>query len=203
MTDGEWKVTADPFRLLDCSGDWLSPRKLRLLGAAYARWLRRYPFFRPAADYESLAERVADGELTPDAAREMAPAADKASAFGGLLAPDAAVGREVRYLITLADGQAAKADGPSEAAFHHACDLIRSVVPCPLRPPGFDPRWRTETAVELARGIYADRAWDRLPILADALMDSGCNDADVLAHLRGPGPHCRGGWVVDLVLGKE
>ena len=43
----------------------------------------------------------------------------------------------------------------------------------------------------------------RLPILADALEEAGCTDADMLAHCRGPGPHVRGCWVVDLVLGKE
>ena len=62
--------------------------------------------------------------------------------------------------------------------------------------------WVTPTVRALAEGIYADRAFDRLPILADALQDAGCDDADVLAHCRGPWPHVRGCWVVDLVLGK-
>ena len=43
----------------------------------------------------------------------------------------------------------------------------------------------------------------RLAILADALEDAGCDQADLLAHLRGPGPHVRGCWSVDLVLGKQ
>jgi hypothetical protein len=55
----------------------------------------------------------------------------------------------------------------------------------------------------LARGIYDDRAFDRLPILADALIDAGCDDEAILGHCRGPGPHVRGCWVADLVLGKE
>jgi hypothetical protein len=42
-----------------------------------------------------------------------------------------------------------------------------------------------------------------MPILADALQDAGCVNDDVLNHCRGPGPHLRGCWVVDLVLGKE
>lgn len=66
-----------------------------------------------------------------------------------------------------------------------------------------DPSWLTSTVVALARGIYDDRAFDRLPILADALQDAGCENADVLAHCRGEGPHVRGCWVVDLLLGKE
>ena len=82
------------------------------------------------------------------------------------------------------------------------CEQFRCVVGYPFRPVAFDPRWRTETAVALASGIYADRAFDRLPILADALEDAGCDAAELLAHLRGPGPHARGCWAVDLVLEK-
>jgi hypothetical protein len=54
----------------------------------------------------------------------------------------------------------------------------------------------------LAEGIYADRAFDRLPILADALEDAGCDAAELLTHFRGPGVHARGCWALDLVLGK-
>jgi hypothetical protein len=39
-----------------------------------------------------------------------------------------------------------------------------------------------------------------MPILADALMDAGSADEQILAHCRGDGPHVRGCWVVDLVL---
>ena len=73
----------------------------------------------------------------------------------------------------------------------------------PFRPVTADPRWLTATAVALAQAIYEDRAFDRMPILADALEEAGCDDADVLTHLRGDGPHARGCWAVDLVLGKE
>jgi hypothetical protein len=44
---------------------------------------------------------------------------------------------------------------------------------------------------------------DHLAILADALEDAGADNVDLLAHLRGPGPHVRGCWCVDLLLGKE
>ena len=72
----------------------------------------------------------------------------------------------------------------------------------PFRPAAVDPAWRTATARSLARGIDAERAFDRLPILADALQDAGCDSADILTHCRGPGPHVRGCWVVDFLLGK-
>ncbi|HET6574544.1 MAG TPA: hypothetical protein VFG68_13130 [Fimbriiglobus sp.] len=67
----------------------------------------------------------------------------------------------------------------------------------------FKQEWRTSTAVPLAQAIYDSRAFDRLPILADALEEAGCEDPGVLGHCRGPGPHMRGCWVVDLVLGKQ
>ena len=67
-----------------------------------------------------------------------------------------------------------------------------------------DPQWLTSDVLALARGIYAERAFDRTPILADALQDAGCDDEDVLAHCRDAArPHVRGCWVVDLVLGKS
>ena len=80
--------------------------------------------------------------------------------------------------------------------------LVREVFGNPFYPAAFDPDWRTAAAVALARTIYTDRTWDRLPVLADALEDAGCDDAAVLGHLRGSGPHVRGCWVVDGVLGK-
>jgi hypothetical protein len=63
--------------------------------------------------------------------------------------------------------------------------------------------WNDRTVVKLAQAIYNEKAFDRLPILADALEDAACSDVDILAHCRGPGPHVRGCWVVDLLLGKE
>jgi hypothetical protein len=89
------------------------------------------------------------------------------------------------------------APGPTILAFMH--DIFGN----PFRPVAFDPRWRTEYTDGLARGIYEDRAFDRLPLLADALMDAGCADEQVLGHCQSDGPHVRGCWVVDLVLGKE
>jgi hypothetical protein len=81
--------------------------------------------------------------------------------------------------------------------------LIREVFGNPFRPVTLDIRWQTETVVALATGIYADRAFDRMPILADAMEEAGCDNADMLNHCRGEGPHVRGCWVVDLVLGKS
>ena len=42
----------------------------------------------------------------------------------------------------------------------------------------------------------------RLAILADALEEAGCTNADILNHCRVPGVHVRGCWAVNLLLGK-
>ena len=73
----------------------------------------------------------------------------------------------------------------------------------PLHYVFFQPGWLTSTVLALATGIYDDRAFDRMPILADALQDAGCDNADILDHCRGSGPHVRGCWVVDMLLGKS
>jgi hypothetical protein len=85
-------------------------------------------------------------------------------------------------------------------------DLLREVFGNPLRPAAVAPSWMTwndGTVPRIAQAIYDEKAFDRLPILANALENCGCDTGDILNHLRGPGPHVRGCWVVDLLLGKK
>jgi hypothetical protein len=81
--------------------------------------------------------------------------------------------------------------------------LLREIIGNPYRPLVTDSRWLSTTVVTLSRLAYDSRSFEALPILADALEDAGCGDSDILAHCRGPGPHVRGCWVVDLLLGKS
>jgi hypothetical protein len=83
------------------------------------------------------------------------------------------------------------------------CLLLKDLLGNPSRPVALDPASLTPDVLELARTIYDGRAFDRMPILADALEDSGCDDSDILNHCREPGPHSKGCWVIDLVLGKS
>jgi hypothetical protein len=83
-------------------------------------------------------------------------------------------------------------------------NLIRDIFGNPFHPIVFDPQCRTDTALSLARGMYESRDFSGMPILADALQDAGCDNADILTHCRDETlTHVRGCWVVDLVLGKE
>jgi hypothetical protein len=84
-------------------------------------------------------------------------------------------------------------------------DLLRDIVRAPFHPLHFRAAWRTQldgVSVRVGQTIYDEQAFDQLPVLADALMDAGCDCDEILDHLRGPGPHVRGCWVLDCLLSK-
>jgi hypothetical protein len=84
--------------------------------------------------------------------------------------------------------------------------LLRDIVGNPFRPPVIDPgwlSWQDGAVPRLARALYEERGFDHLPILADALEEAGCTDAEILGHCRGPGSHTRGCWLVDSLLGEK
>ena len=85
------------------------------------------------------------------------------------------------------------------------CSIVRDVF-APFVVPNVHTgwlAWNNVAITAIAQTIYQDRAFDRLPILADALEDADCTNTAILEHCRGPGPHVRGCWVVDLLLGKN
>jgi hypothetical protein len=84
--------------------------------------------------------------------------------------------------------------------------VLRDVVRAPYRAIIFRAAWlawNSGIVSRCARRIYESRDFERLPLLADALEDAGCTDAELLGHLRGPGPHVRGCWPLDHILSKE
>jgi hypothetical protein len=98
---------------------------------------------------------------------------------------------------------------PDANEFLAHCDLLRDLFGNPFRPSTSDPAWRTPDAVELAQAAYDERHLPAgtldaalLAVLADALEEAGCSDGAMLSHLRGPGTHVRGCWVVDLILNR-
>src|SRR5262245_27182421 len=79
----------------------------------------------------------------------------------------------------------------------------------PFHPTALNPDWLTPTVTALAQAAYDDRILpkcvldpQRLSVLADALLDAGCTDTDLLSHLRCPGPHFRGCFTLDMLLGR-
>ena len=88
--------------------------------------------------------------------------------------------------------------------------LLRDIFGNPFCPISIDPAWLTPTVVQLSQTAYEERQMPsgqldptRLSVLADALEDAGCDSQEMLSHLRSPGPHVRGCWCIDLLLGKE
>jgi hypothetical protein len=207
MTEGEWLACADPMKLMSYLAEGTgSDRQLRLYGCACARWawdLLTEDCFRNAVE---VAERFADGEAS---VRELALAKQASGAAlerhgrAGMTGP-AYSALDVAWSCTRNPQTAAMFPmwvftDEAQREFHLL--LIREIWGNPFRPRTVDRR--SATAVALARGIYADRAFGRLPILGDALEDEGCTDAALLAHCRGGGEHVRGCWAVDLLLDKK
>ena len=62
--------------------------------------------------------------------------------------------------------------------------------------------WGRSIRFTIGHRPHCDRAFDRMPELSDALLAAGCEDADTLGHCPSEGPHVRGCWIVDLVLGR-
>lgn len=85
----------------------------------------------------------------------------------------------------------------------HQAVLLREIIGNPFHQISFDSAWLTFDVVQIAKGAYEDNAFERLPILADALQDAGCETEEILSHLRNNGPHVKGCWALDLIVGKS
>ncbi|MCI0699979.1 MAG: hypothetical protein L0241_02715 [Planctomycetia bacterium] len=209
MTEAEWLTCEDPKPMLEFLGSKASDRKLRLFAVSC---VASSPELLPAVALEGcrLIERIADGDLPRSAIPTKPPWVEMA------LRPEHEIGkvakksclaatnlywsegnRSVSLNALLGHSQRLKVKGQRQTA------LLRCIFGNPFRPVSFSAAWRTDTAVSLARQMYESRDFSLMPILADALQDAGCDNATILDHCRGPGPHVRGCWVVDLVLGKE
>jgi len=197
MTENAWLAVNNPESMLELLRDHKSERKLRLLGCAVC------DLHKPDPNNTEVAVQFADGSATLEQLRtvwgttEARPWSwpERGHAWASRLLPPAP-DHDIRdFIPNIID----------KATMLRVGFLltIRDIFGNPFRPVTLDSRWQTETVVALAAGIYAERAFDRMPILADALEDAGCDHADILTHCRSDGPHVRGCWVVDLLLGKS
>ena len=218
MSELEWLASTNPAERMAYLEHVATDRKLRLFTSACARW--SWEKLRDERSKRAIlaGELYADGQIN-NATLEVA-LNGAALALQDIQRVFRRSKRELSIARTLDALICARLPSwPTQSAitFAAAIDTIRrqandnvtevvswtdDIFGNPFRPVVIEPAWLSSTAVGLARGIYDDRAFDRLPILADALQDAGCENADILDHCRGDGPHVRGCWVVDLVLGK-
>jgi len=219
MTEAEWVASSDLFLMLRACRHVLRrhPRKGRLFAVAccYRIW-HLIGDQRSRAAVEAAAQ-YADGLVSKDQLKSAEAVAHAASvdAFRkkGEVAGNAewaaffAAGSFVDLAANRASNSAfvAAGDGPKPGPEHAAqCHLLRCIFgPLPFRPVNLNADRLSSTVTALAQTIYQERAFDRLPILADALEDAGCTSQDILSHCRQPGVHVRGCWALDLLLGKE
>jgi len=172
-----------------------SDRKLRLFGVACSRrvWDWLDALGRAAVE---VAELYADGQASADQLR----AARLACQFaGGSAAWYAAASNPVVAARNAAlSAQAVPAERTVQAA------LLRDIIGNPFRGETLIGPWGSSTIREMAEAVYAERDFSppRLVALAEALEEAGCADSELLDHLRGPGLHARGCFVVDALLGK-
>jgi hypothetical protein len=193
MTEKQWLKSDDPAAMLAFLGDRASKRKCRLM---VCELMRRDPSVVSIDDARrsiELGERWADGAAGDEEVAEFNRATLKppTGAEWMTLARDPA--GSLRLAI-----RPGRRDRVQQGEF-----LLRECFGNPFRPVSIAPAWRTSDVMLLAGGIYDEKAFDRMPILADALQDAGCNSDEMLNHCRAPGEHVRGCWVLDAVLGKE
>ncbi|MBY0231004.1 MAG: hypothetical protein K2W96_17090 [Gemmataceae bacterium] len=211
MTESEWLASADPYPMLPLVLDGGTSRKSRLFACACVRriWhLLDDPRSREAVE---AAERFADGGELQDldrAGAEAATACTSGRHWPAYAARWLCAEQEERLILDNLNHACDEAAWPKPRPDH--AHLLREVFGNPFRHAALDPALVAPVARSLAQAAYEERELpsgrldpDRLAVLSDALEEAGCADGALLAHLRGPGPHVRGCWALDLVLGKE
>jgi hypothetical protein len=214
-TESEWLACTEPQPMLDFLRGKASDRKLRLFACACCRRIPGYLESEP--DHRGL-------ELTESDVDGLAADEDFASLPYGVwdirwytrAGWDAIYRAMHAYFSEVWVSQnlhAATEQVKAQARRQSHAEL--AVLLCelfgnPFRPATLNLAWQTAQVVALAQAAYDERELPsgtldpvRLAVLADALEEAGCTDKTILDHLRGPGPHVRGCWVIDLLLGKE
>jgi hypothetical protein len=230
MTEAQWLACDDPTPMLAFLRGKSSDRKLRLFAVAGSRMLQPYwSGTWPVREAVDAAEQLSDGLIPIDRLTRLHRPDDEflgevarndVDPWAGLRSiPVSCLGLILVQAVSSPDAYSAARgvslddlpvcvrDWDQKRERLSLCCLLRDIfhglfrtlAPLPLPVlAGNDGVVR-----RLAEGIYDERAFDRLPILADALEDAGGTDAAILEHCRGPGPHVRGCWVVDLILGQS
>lgn len=231
MTEDDWLTTrTKPRGMFHFIGRRCSRRKQVLLSCALSRRLWPMLIDDRLRNAIVMLERFVEGLCTEQEYHRARQDVDNVPNIfdnDGIVIID---GREAKQYVRIVTGQntSYSLDTSSAWCVHvvygdvkerqiAVCDLFREVIGNPFRPwtisadfaggglvqPDGVVIHRSETARQLAEGIQFDQAFDRLPILADAVEESGVTDRELLDHLRRPDGHVRGCWALDLILGKS
>jgi hypothetical protein len=213
MTAADWLTTTDAGRMLAFVTRTGSERKLRLFAVACCQRVWDKIRWAPTREAIRVAELYADGLVGEQEVRTARQAVNTKRETRGnrpieeIQASAAALGALVVFGQDTSEWDIGTAyqcsflicdDYPGE--WTARSQLLRCIFGNPFRLMSMNPEWLTTDVRALATGIYTDRAFDRMPILADALQDAGCTSDDILNHCRAPGAHARGCCVIDLVL---
>jgi hypothetical protein len=203
MTEEDWLTCPDPEPMLRLLMQYkASSRKLRLFAIACARRVWAPSATDRELEVLDLALLMADGRA-PDQDLWMTRSRVYDHPIAGLLSWATNVADEVSLAAASARGRSVRSRAFLAERVAQT-ELLREVFGNPLRPVVIEPawlEWHQYLIRDLARGIYEDRTFQRLPILADALEDADCAEQALLDHLRAPGPHFRGCWAVDPLIG--
>jgi hypothetical protein len=219
MTEQEWLNCTDSAPMLEFLKGKGSERKVRLFVVALARSLWEKIDRQDMRQAIKMAESFADGQAT----------AEQLDQHKGAMFDYATGGtrdqrewlsktKENQSIFWLVVATTYSGQGLGNivgtGSWHHGRILteqhqpqyVRELFGNPFRLITINPNWlvwNDRTVPRIAQAIYDERAFDRMPVLGDALEDAGCQNADILNHCRSDGPHVKGCWVLDLLLSRE
>jgi hypothetical protein len=207
MTEQEWSESTDPWKMLDFLKGRASDRKLRLFAVACCRGV--WPLLKPKGlrRVVAVAERYAEGKASGSELR---------SACWALSERTEPAAKAVRWAAAEDAGEAARlarewvgllvASTRGDEGGPRQADCLRDLIGNPFRSVTLAPSWlawHDGLPVSMAQKMYESPDFSDMPVLADALEEAGCRDADILGHCRSGGEHFRGCWAIDLCLGKS
>jgi hypothetical protein len=221
MTEAEWLAANYAGPMLSHLRGIASERKLRLFAVACCRRVGHLLTDERSRQAVEIAEQYAEGlvdrhrlvqarDEAREAKRQFRVPAQPAASRAANAAQDATrdTGRSAASNCLHESSRAVSIQDTNNcdpAELQEQASILRCIFGNPPHPIVVEPswlRWNDGITVKLAENIYNGWSFDRLPRLADALEDAGCNKTSILNHLRGPGSHALGCWVLDAVLGK-
>lgn len=215
MTEADWLNCRTPREMFPALQESVTERKARLYACGCVRVLwDRLPDERSRLAV-AAAETFADGGISAgelaDAYRAALTAYHERSRLHAEDSPFALAAAETarptfraggRVDLTLTLGQAI-AVYAANVKGNPPVELLHELFGNPFQPLSLEPNWLVEDAAGLALEIHLTRSWDQMPRLAKLLADAGCDQPELLAHLRQRGFHARGCWALDAVLSVD